>query len=560
MKKFIVLFIFCFLNNFAQNNLFESEAIFLHTNSTTLVTGEKLLYKIYCLNASTKEISTISKVAYVEIINNQGESVSRNKIGLNNGIGANEIFINTNFNTGNYKLIAYTNWMLNNSSAQYFETEITIINPFLPFKNSTTDSENKYIDNSKITTNSEKINEVIFQNNKKSYLKREQVSLNILDNTEKFKNGNYSISVRKIDELNFNKNQTSTTFSQTKLDEFVTENSISYLPEIRGEILSGKIISPNGSKEIKNQHIALSVVGEPFDFKIVKTNVNGEFYFTLEKDINQSNIQLQLIENNITDFQISIQPKAKITINSEFSKLHLTEKNIKPIEDRLIASQIVNAYANVDSLIVDKSNKYPFYKYATKEYILDDFKRFPSFKETIIEIIPDVYFKKNNDYYSLHIKDYITGGESFGSALVLVDGLMLQDVSELFEYNTKNIYKFNVINKAYSYGSKIFSGVIAISTFSKMYESKSNLILPLTIERCKEQIRFSNKVYDPNLDFNRIPDYRYQLAWETNLKLEKNNTSLSFFTSDMEGVYEINLEGFSKDGQPLSLKEYFEVK
>ena len=76
----------------------------------------------------------------------------------------------------------------------------------------------------------------------------------------------------------------------------------------------------------------------------------------------------------------------------------------------------------------------------------------------------------------------------------------------------------------------------------------------------KEQIRFSNKVYDPNLDFNRIPDYRYQLAWETNLKLEKNNTSLSFFTSDMEGVYEINLEGFSKDGQPLSLKEYFEVK
>ena len=77
--------------------------------------------------------------------------------------------------------------------------------------------------------------------------------MNILDNTEKFKNGNYSISVRKIDELNFNKNQTSTTFSQTKLDEFVTENSISYLPEIRGEILSGKIISPTPSVNNKTE-------------------------------------------------------------------------------------------------------------------------------------------------------------------------------------------------------------------------------------------------------------------------------------------------------------------
>lgn len=560
MKKFIVFFIFCFSNNFAQNNLFESEAIFLHTNSTTLVTGEKLLYKIYCLNASTKKISTISKVAYVEIINNQGESVSRNKIGLNNGIGENEIFINTNFYTGNYKLIAYTNWMLNNSEVQYFETEITLINPFLPFKNNTTVTENKQPDNSKTTTNSEKTNEVVLQNIKKSYLKRDQVTLNIVNNTEKFINGNYSISVRKIDELNFNKTQTSAEFCNNKLDEFVAENSISYLPEIRGELLSGKLISLNGNKEIKNQHIALSVVGEPFDFKIVKTNTNGSFYFILEKDINESNIKLQLVENNIIDYQINLQPKPKITLNSKFDNLQLIEKHLKPIEDRLIASQIVNAYTNKDSLIIDNSYKNPFYKYASKEYILDDFKRFPSFKETIIEIIPDVYFKKNNENFSLHVKDYITGGESFGSALVLVDGLMLQDVSELFEFNTKNIYKINIINKAYSYGSKIFSGVIALTTFSKMYESKSNKILPQTIERCKDQINFSNKIYGSKLDLKRIPDYRYQLAWETNLKLEKNNTSLSFFTSDMEGIYEINLEGFSKDGLPLSIKEYFEVK
>lgn len=565
MKKYIILVtisIGWFTNSFAQNNSFESETIFLHTNETTFVTGETFLYKIYCLNANSKELSKISKIAYVEILDNKGTNVSRNKITLNNGIGTNEIFINTTFNTGNYKLIAYTSWMLNNSKSKYFETNITIINPFLPFKNKENNTTATTSESSKNSSISLKNDDISIKLDKNTYSKREKVALDIISNSEKFVNGNFSISVRKIDGLTFEKAINSTDFiNNNSSDKFINSNTINYLPELRGELLSGKITSNDVTKTTKEKHIGLSIIGEPFDFKIVKTNANGEFHFILDKELKNSNIILQILENDLSDFQITLDTPVKAELNTTFeNNLNLTETSIKDIEARLVACQIVNAYSSKDSLSSTKPRNFlPFYGYNAKEYILDDYKRFPTFKETIIEIVPAVYFKENEGNYTLHIRDYVTAGESFGSALVLVDGLLLQDVNELFNYNTKNIYKISVVNKAYSYGSKIFSGVISITTFNREYNPKSKNILPLQIERCNTDKAYQNLQYNTEKDLSRFPDYRYQLAWETNLSLTKNATPFQFYTSDIEGKYEINLEGFSAKGEPLSIKEYFEV-
>ena len=40
----------------------------------------------------------------------------------------------------------------------------------------------------------------------------------------------------------------------------------------------------------------------------------------------------------------------------------------------------------------------------------------------------------------------------------------------------------------------------------------------------------------------------------------KDNKTISFYTSDITGQFEINIEGFSEDGKPIAIKEYFEVK
>lgn len=564
MKKYFILvnFLFVFFSScFAQNNYFESETIFLHTNETTFVTGENLLYKVYCLNANSKELSKTSKIAYIEIIDSNNKIMSRQKIALNNGIASNEIFIGTNFNSGNYKLIAYTNWMLNNSKSKYFESNLIIINPFSPLKNEVNGSSKNYLDGVSEKSNFKNY-DVTLELSKKIYDKRNKVELNIIANSQKFKDGNFSISVRKIDNLRFIKPLSSTDFINKDLDKFINQNNVTTLPELRGELFSGKISSNDVDKKISEKYICLSIIGEPFEFKIVKTNTNGEFYFILDKEINKSDCLIQILENDIKDYQITFDKLKQPEFNSNNfeNNLKIDESYIEDIESRLIACQIVNAYENKDTITLQKSKFKPFYSNESKEYILDDYKRFPTFKETIIEIVPAVYFKNNDNNYTLHVRDYITNGESFGSALVLVDGLFLQDVNELFNYNTNNIYKIDVVNKAYSYGSRIFSGIISITTFNREYNPKSKNIFKTQLERCISDYDYIPFNYDLDKDYKRLPDYRYQLVWESKLSLTDKNNPFYFYTSDIEGKFEISMEGFSSKGEPLSLKTYFEVK
>ncbi|MNL81466.1 hypothetical protein D3C87_2085940 [compost metagenome] len=60
-------------------------------------------------------------------------------------------------------------------------------------------------------------------------------------------------------------------------------------------------------------------------------------------------------------------------------------------------------------------------------------------------------------------------------------------------------------------------------------------------------------------DNARIPDFRNQLLWNPDVKLNKDSQT-SFYTSDVAGNYEIRLEGFAKNGTPVSIKELIEVK
>jgi hypothetical protein len=144
MKKYIFLlpvaFITCFcyaqkksnastmLDNYGKTHF--EEKIFLHVNSSFFLTGESLLFKAYCLNASNNASSSLSKVAYVELISPGTTPALQGKIQLEDGTGYGDFFLPSSLASGNYTLIAYTTWMKNYSSASFFQTPITVINPF----------------------------------------------------------------------------------------------------------------------------------------------------------------------------------------------------------------------------------------------------------------------------------------------------------------------------------------------------------------------------------------------------------------------------------------------
>jgi hypothetical protein len=118
-----------------------------------------------------------------------------------------------------------------------------------------------------------------------------------------------------------------------------------------------------------------------------------------------------------------------------------------------------------------------------------------------------------------------------------------------------------VTNTKYKYGGRTYEGIIAITTsdnnFAENITHTGDKTIPIT------KSFYNKKYYSPEYDKNelqRIPDYRTQLFWKSNFILNKEKQTFSFYTSDYKGNYEINIDGFTKEGNPVSIKEIITVK
>jgi len=552
-------------------NITDQETIFIHSNTTTFLTGETLYFKLYCLNPLNNKTSLISKIAYVELIDSEKKPLQKNKIYLDKGIGTGDYFIPTTLKTGNYKIVAYTKWMLNNVNSQKYEIDVFIINPFQtqePNDNITFDIINPAKSNTTIQTtnsNSENDKRIDFEFDKESYYTREKVNLKLKHLTETIEKGNYSVSIRKTDQIPTLKQLTPSDFVKKTAENYVnTPNSFDYIPEIRSELITGNLTSKN-DRSIANKSIALSLPGKEYVLKIVKTNAQGKFAFLLDQFPNFPNAILQVLDENRNDYTINLDPFPKFDISSlQFtSKLNLSPELKNDIEERSTASQIQNAYYQIkkDSLVTEAVMN-PFFTTIEKSYVLDDYTRFPTLKENIVEIIIELYYRRNNGKYQLYIRNNQKDLQIYGPPLVLVDGLLIQDPSDLFDYNMANVSRVSLITEPYVYGPNLYGGLISFETknneFSENYAKK--YLKTMELQRPNPEKVYNNPDYSAGNKLQRIPDYRYQLLWKPNIKLETKEENLSFYTSDIKGNFEVILEGFTENGHPIYVSKNITVK
>jgi hypothetical protein len=105
------------------------EKIFMHTDKDFYLAGDIMWFKLYYVDASFHQPLNLSKVAYIEITDQNNKPVLQSKTALLDGSGKGSFFLPVSMNSGNYKIRAYTNWMKNFSVSQFFEKRITIVNP-----------------------------------------------------------------------------------------------------------------------------------------------------------------------------------------------------------------------------------------------------------------------------------------------------------------------------------------------------------------------------------------------------------------------------------------------
>tara|TARA_R110002050_G_scaffold56512_1_gene126952 strand:+ start:37843 stop:39588 length:1746 start_codon:yes stop_codon:yes gene_type:complete len=581
MNKINYILIFLFLlaiNSFGQGldqtivKTIGKEKMFLHFSTPVLLAGETLFYKAYCLERNN-ELSSISRIAFIELINEKLEVVVRQKIKLKNGHGYGDIFISTDVPSGNYKLLAYTQWMKNWGINVFFQSDISIINPFRSDQNTVLLSSENHsltdtvdIINSDSKNNYGNISAMQININKKKFLKRDKVLLQLNAKNPELINGYFSILVHKKNDFNIPTNNTPAQFSNSEVASH--SRNIFFIPEMRGELICGRISSTRPQTVVNQKKVVLSIPGDNTFLEMASTDENGKFCFNLSENHSRTEVLLQVLGSKKDDYSIELFQENNIDYSSlTFGKFIINPKMKESILKRSIHNQIENAYYGIkpDTIKVQEK-QLPFYGINGTIYELNDYTRFPSFKETLVEIINNVWVsKKGEDHYSLVVEGinqvYNTGAYQ---PLVIVDGIVIQNLNSLMSYNANKIKSITVIREKYIVGSHIFEGVLDIVTFDNDYAKNVSIIdadkiILNTIVPTKKYFKQAyNKVTSQNS--KHIPDYRYQLLWEPELNFSSSTQTLEFYTSDVSGNFEINIVGFTKSGKPIEITETFVVE
>jgi hypothetical protein len=109
------------------------EKLYLHLDRSFYLVGETMWFKAYNLNGGTHRFIDLSKIAYLEVMDKDLNAVVQTKFSLLDGKGNGSLVLPSSVVSGNYKVRCYTNWMKNFSSDYFFETSISVVNPFVKF-------------------------------------------------------------------------------------------------------------------------------------------------------------------------------------------------------------------------------------------------------------------------------------------------------------------------------------------------------------------------------------------------------------------------------------------
>ncbi|CAM1367427.1 conserved exported hypothetical protein [Tenacibaculum sediminilitoris] len=545
MKKTFTIFVLLYSIFVSAQQRLDQEDIFLHYNNNLLLTGERVFYKAYCFNQKSNSLSKISKIANIELINSENMAILKQKINLVDGVGYGDFYIDSELESGTYKIVAYTKWMLNQKTV--FEDNLYIINPFqkktLPsITNKEVLKKEKKVTPSKLITL-----------NKETFKTRELVKLSLNDS---LLSGALSISVKKTV-----KNAPPKKSILYRKNNFTnnSNNSTLLLPEVRGYLIEGNITSKNTNNSISSIPIALSIP----DIKVNKTGVTdqfGNFYFYV-KNLNSDKINIEILNKNRSEYLVNLKNEDNLKIKFDnFKALKLTPDIISEIKRRTIYLQAEYAYNSLkkDSII----NQYPIYReklftHNTTKIKLDDYKRFKTLKATIIEILEDVFYTKNENQYKIHVRDMDYGTNKEIPTLVIINGQIVYDHTNVIDLEAKKIDSITVLKGKYLFGSIIYQGIIEIHTFDKDFKLNLPNVHEFKITKPEQKKYYYKENYTTNKK-DRIPDFRTQLYW--NPVLIKTNKHLSFFTSDVKGIFEIQIQGITQDKKNIHTVKTFIVE
>ena len=333
--------------------------------------------------------------------------------------------------------------------------------------------------------------------------------------------------------------------------------------------LIGKVVSDEKNAVSQGEYILLCTPGKEAGFQYAETDRDGNFRFNLH--IDEGLQDLMIIPNELNK-------KQKISLESSFSyQYHPSEivvdssrKAISPLISKWGINYQLKTIYGVSSTGLPLNPVFTpmvpvrFYGKPDIHLILADYVSLPMMDEVFLELLPHVSLKKKKSAYEISIVSRIGESPFVLSPRLMIDGVLINDPSLIANLDPQNVEKIDVIKENYYVGKFLFTGLVNVITKAGDF---SGVQLP------DYMIRLTYRVTDPVLSFtspeyssaekksSRVPDFRNTLYWNPSLKPDKEGKSrVAFWSSDFVSGYEINIQGITSEGIPISIRKIIRVK
>ena len=488
------------------------ERTYVCTDRHSYVAGEDVFCSVFCFDGGSGSLSDFSSVAYVELISPEGSAV-RVKMALQDGRGAGRLRLPSTLPTGNYRLIAYTALNRNEEDMDYFRGSrvISVYNTLSASRQESVVLDAAVAGKDHSYWAAAPAGLVMEQRGDSLFLRNSGTEC--LD---------FCLSLSISDALPDPEGPGLADFLEARSGDRATLRTDAELsiPEYEGEIVSIRVPAMYSGVTA-----VLSGPGLRNDIYSSTVDSTGLVSFYTGNIYGDRDLVFELNSRDVNDdFSLEVlSPFASPELDRDgVPELHLNGSVAEDLKRRSVAMQI-SRHFGIDEYM-DSLQLRPdllFKGGAMTVYEMDDYTRFPTMRETIVEYVREVHIRRQDGEPVLKL----VPGKSFesyssmlgGNALVLVDGVPVSEHGRVLYLNPALLRRICIYPYDVSTGSCIYSGVVNFISFrgdmaGLQFPGRVRILdfhgvtFPVTVGAAEED--------------SLSPDYRYTRIWQPLLHLE----------------------------------------
>lgn len=419
---------------------FEAEKVVLETDKSIYVSGEPIMCSVWCKKGDV--LSTESSVAYIELVNSEGIAAT-SKVPVISGRGAGFLILPLTISTGNYNIFAYTK-AANCSTVK----RISVFN----------------------TVSSDRVRDGV--------VIKESIEQKIKSNDEVSPGLSYQIKKHKgeihLRIINTENRDVSLSVSVYEEDGIApardNPGDLSLVPqcvEKDGEIIRARVIGLDAKKTKGDSLIIayLSAAGSPSDFYVGRMEEDDIVCFQTNNVYGNRDLFCEVIGSKGEKLNCTLVPISPfIDVSTGIIPPLQMSQSFTPA---LISRHNANVRASSDMVYscMPIRNNILFLQKNGKWWHLDDYTRFGTIEETLIELIPDAKIHKTRGVKSIGLSLPTKSGYSrTENVLVMLDGVPISNHELLLNFDAMLLSDIYLYPNVYAISNHVFNGVISFVT------------------------------------------------------------------------------------------------